>query len=122
MPLSGRAFAILHDVRRRSDGTGLVFRSPRGKPLSNMTLSKLIKDSASPPCRMGSGRVSEATAVEGSDGTSDPSAPVHGTLRSQVASVMLFGNCLIPHSLHPKTRPNVLPLGISELDKAITSM
>ena len=44
MPLSGRAFAILHDVRRRSDGTGLVFRSPRGKPLSNMTLSKLIKE------------------------------------------------------------------------------
>ena len=44
MPLSGRAFAILHDVRRRSDSTGLVFRSPRGKPLSNMTLSKLIKE------------------------------------------------------------------------------
>ena len=44
MPLSGRAFAILHDVRRRSDGAGLVFRSPRGKPLSNMTLSKLIKE------------------------------------------------------------------------------
>ena len=44
VPLSGRAFAILHDVRRRSDGTGLVFRSPRGKPLSNMTLSKLIKE------------------------------------------------------------------------------
>ena len=42
--LSGRAFAILHDVRRRSDGTGLVFRSPRRKPLSNMTLSKLIKE------------------------------------------------------------------------------
>ena len=44
MPLSGRAFAILHDVRKRSDSTGLVFRSPRGKPLSNMTLSKLIKE------------------------------------------------------------------------------
>ena len=44
MPLSGRAFAILHDIRRPSDGTGLVFRSPRGKPLSNMTLSKLIKE------------------------------------------------------------------------------
>ena len=29
--------------QRLSDGTGLVFRSPRGKPLSNMTLSKLIK-------------------------------------------------------------------------------
>ena len=44
VPLSGRALAILHDVQRLSDGTGLVFRSPRGKPLSNMTLSKLIKE------------------------------------------------------------------------------
>ncbi len=44
MPHSGRVFAILHDVRRRSDGTGLVFRSPCGEPLSNMTLSKLIKE------------------------------------------------------------------------------
>ena len=43
VPLSGRALAILHDARRRSDGTGLVFRSPRGKPLSDMTLSNLIK-------------------------------------------------------------------------------
>ena len=42
--LSGRALAILHDARRRSDGTGLVFRSLRGKPLSNTTLSKLIKE------------------------------------------------------------------------------
>ena len=39
-----RALAILHDARRRSDGTSLVFRSPRGKPLSDMTLSKLIKE------------------------------------------------------------------------------
>ena len=44
VPLSGRALAILHDVQRLSDGTGLVFRSLRGKPLSNMTLSKLIKE------------------------------------------------------------------------------
>ena len=44
VPLSGRALAILHDVQGLSDGTGLVFRSPRGKPLSNMTLSKLIKE------------------------------------------------------------------------------
>ena len=41
---SGRALAILHDVQRLSDGTGLVFRSPRGKPLSDMTLPKLIKE------------------------------------------------------------------------------
>ena len=44
VPLSGRALAILHDAQRRSDGTGLVFRSLRGKPLSNTTLSKLIKE------------------------------------------------------------------------------
>ena len=44
VPLSGRALAILHDVQRLSDGAGLVFRSLRGKPLSNMTLSKLIKE------------------------------------------------------------------------------
>ena len=44
VPLSRRALAILHDVQRLSDGTGLVFRSPRGKPLSNMTLSKLVKE------------------------------------------------------------------------------
>ncbi len=44
VPLSGRALAILHDVQSLSDGTGLVFRSPRGKPLSDMTLSKLIKE------------------------------------------------------------------------------
>ena len=35
---------VLHDVQRLSDGISLVFRSPRGKPLSNMTLSKLIKE------------------------------------------------------------------------------
>ena len=44
VPLSGRALAILHDVQRLSDGTGLVFRSLRGRPLSDMTLSKLIKE------------------------------------------------------------------------------
>ena len=44
MPPSGRAFAILYDVRRRSDRTGLVFPSPRGKPRSDMTLSKLIDE------------------------------------------------------------------------------
>ena len=44
VPLSGRALAILHDVPRLSDGTGLVFRSRRGKPLSTVTLSKLIKE------------------------------------------------------------------------------
>ena len=44
VPLSGRALAILHDVQRLSDGTGLVFPNPRGKPLSDATLSQLIKE------------------------------------------------------------------------------
>ena len=44
VPLSGRALAILHDVQRRSDGTGLVFSNQRGKPLSDATLSHLIKE------------------------------------------------------------------------------
>ena len=44
VPLSGQALAILYDVQRRSDGTGLVFRSLRGNALSNMTPSKSIKE------------------------------------------------------------------------------
>ena len=44
VPLSGRALAILRDVQRLSDGTGLVFPNPRGKPLSDATLSQLIKE------------------------------------------------------------------------------
>ncbi len=44
VPLSGQAVALLHDARRLSAGTGLVFPSPRGKPLSDMTLSKLLKE------------------------------------------------------------------------------
>ena len=44
VPLSGWALAILHDVQRLSDGTGLVFPNLRGKPLSDITLSRLIKE------------------------------------------------------------------------------
>ena len=44
VPLSGRARAILQDVQTRSDGTGLVFRSLRGKPLSSVTLPRLTRD------------------------------------------------------------------------------
>ena len=44
VPLSGRALAILHDVQKLSDGTGLVFLNPRGKPLSDIKLSRLIKE------------------------------------------------------------------------------
>ena len=44
VPLSGRALAILYDVQKLSDGTGLVFRSLRGKPLSAVTLPRLTKE------------------------------------------------------------------------------
>ena len=44
VPLSSRALAILHDAQKLSDGTGLVFRSLRGKPLSSVTLPRLTKD------------------------------------------------------------------------------
>ena len=44
VPLSGRALAILHDLQRLSDGTSLVFRSLRGKPLSAVTLPRLTKE------------------------------------------------------------------------------
>ena len=44
VPLSGRALAILRDAQSLGAGAGLVFPSRRGKPLSDMTLSKLIKE------------------------------------------------------------------------------
>ena len=43
VPLSARAMAILTDAGGRREGTGLVFPNPRGKPLSDKRLSKLIK-------------------------------------------------------------------------------
>ena len=44
VPLSRRAMEILGAAQALRDGSGLVFPSPRGKPLSDMTLSKLIKE------------------------------------------------------------------------------
>ena len=44
VPLCGRAVEILHEARPLSGATGLVFPSSRGNPLSNMTLSKLVKE------------------------------------------------------------------------------
>lgn len=44
VPLSERAVDILREVQVLADESGLVFPSPTGKPLSNMTLSKLLKD------------------------------------------------------------------------------
>ncbi len=45
IPLSKRAVAILHAARALGDGTGLVFPGTKaGKALSDMTLSKLVKE------------------------------------------------------------------------------
>ena len=44
VPLCGRTVEILNEARALSDGVGLVFPSARGKALSDMTLSKLIKE------------------------------------------------------------------------------
>ena len=44
IPLSARAMAILTDAGERREGTSLVFPNPRGKPLSDKALSKLIKE------------------------------------------------------------------------------
>ena len=44
VPLSDRALDLLREARLYRDHTGLVFPSERGRALSNMTLSKLLKD------------------------------------------------------------------------------
>ena len=44
MPLSNAALAILAEAAERTGGRGLVFPSPRGKVLSDESLSKLCKE------------------------------------------------------------------------------
>ena len=45
VPLCDRAMAILDEARAIADGSGLIFPGTRtGKPLSDMTLSKLMRD------------------------------------------------------------------------------
>lgn len=47
VPLSGEAMIVLEQARRLDDGSGLLFPSPvrTGRPLSAMTLSKLLRTS-----------------------------------------------------------------------------
>ena len=44
VPLSTRAVEVLREAATLRDGSGLLFPSPTGKPLSNMTTSKLLKE------------------------------------------------------------------------------
>mgnify|MGYP001819018985 FL=1 len=44
VPLSGRALAILAEAQSQQDTSGLLFPSLNGKPLSDMTLSTLVKE------------------------------------------------------------------------------
>ena len=44
VPLSARAVAVLEAARELADSSGLVFPSARGKVMSDMTLSKLIRE------------------------------------------------------------------------------
>jgi integrase len=44
IPLSTRAIEILREAETLRDRSGLIFPSMRGKPLSDMTLSKLVKE------------------------------------------------------------------------------
>ena len=44
VPLSGGALEVLAEARELSDGSGLVFPSPTGRVLSDMTISKLVKE------------------------------------------------------------------------------
>ena len=44
VPLGPRALEVLDEARDLTDGTGLLFPGPRGKALSNMTTSKLLKE------------------------------------------------------------------------------
>lgn len=43
-PLNDVAMAILTRLHSESDGKGLIFASAKGKPLSDMTLTKLLRD------------------------------------------------------------------------------
>lgn len=44
VPLCARSLEILREAEILRDETGLIFPSPRSKPLSDMTLSKLVKE------------------------------------------------------------------------------
>ena len=44
VPLSGAAMAVLESAREMNGASGLIFPSDKGKPLSDSTLSKLVRE------------------------------------------------------------------------------
>ena len=48
VPLSERALQILAEARKWADGSGLIFPSVTGRPLSDNTLSKLLREQGIP--------------------------------------------------------------------------
>ncbi|MCY3745085.1 MAG: site-specific integrase, partial [Acidobacteria bacterium] len=44
VPLSDRALAVLEEAQALADGSGLVFPSPRGRRLSDATITKMVRD------------------------------------------------------------------------------
>ena len=48
VPLSERALQILAEAREWADGSGLIFPSVTGRPLSDNTLSKLLREQGIP--------------------------------------------------------------------------
>ena len=48
VPLSDQALQILAEARKWSDGTGFIFPSVTGRPLSDNTLSKLLREQGIP--------------------------------------------------------------------------
>ena len=44
VPLCDRAMALLAEARELADGSGLLFPAPTGRPLSDNTLSKLLRE------------------------------------------------------------------------------
>ena len=44
VPLSGRALAVLREAQRLADGSGFVFPSAGGRPLSEVAIPKMVRD------------------------------------------------------------------------------
>ena len=77
LPLSRQAIAVLERAAEIRDRTGLLFPSVTGKPLSNMTLSKLLKELGIPAVPHG---FRTSLRVWGSEQTDAPRAVLEAAL------------------------------------------